>query len=57
MTIEKETALSIDNIQRINNYKIRFNTLFNEWIVSCIHEGCGEDFKTLEEAIYYAERG
>ena len=44
-------------MQIINNYKITYNPLFNEWAALSTIEGSGEYFKTREEAINYASNG
>jgi len=41
----------------VNGYKIRFNSLFNEYQTSHDEIGLCESFKTLIEAIEYCRKG
>ena len=47
----------MNDIIVIKEYRIRFNTLFNEWQVSHSIIGKCEDFETLEEAELYCKKG
>lgn len=42
---------------KINNYIIRFNPIFNEFVTSHPEVGTCESFKTLQEAIRYCLKG
>jgi hypothetical protein len=41
----------------VNGYNIRWNPIFEEFIVREPETGAGEDFKTIEEAITHAKNG